>query len=124
MIRRPLLGVLVALALLLPLPTDANPYTTRTNCSGTIATGGVAQELLRPDGGRHGFQIQNLSTDPLAWSDVTTSPATFTAGSYTLDAATASTADGAYSTPATYSPTGAIYIIGATNGDAFTCSAW
>lgn len=122
----------VALAVLLCTVTAAvaspePPWSGGTNCSGTIATGGTAQPLTLPRA-LHGYQIQNESADALAFSEFTTTPATFTAGSWTLTAAsgslTTSTSGESYNSPPTYSPASPIYIIGATTGDAFTCSAW
>ena len=124
--------LLAALLLILPLWAQAAPeppWNGGFNCSGTITTGGTAQLLVQSNGAAfprvlHGYQIQNLSTDALAFSEFTTTPATMTNGSWTLNAATASTAGGSYNSPAGYSPSTPIFIIGATTGDKFTCSAW
>lgn len=121
--------LLVAL-LLATAPASASPeppWNGSTNCSGSIASGGTAQKLTLPQV-LHGYQIQNLSTDVLAFSEFTVTPAAFTNGSWTLAPATGSAATsspgGAYNSPGSYSPATPIYIIGATTGDKFTCSAW
>jgi hypothetical protein len=107
---------------LLALPASASPeppWTGRFNCSGTITAGGTAQPLANLPAIMHGLHIQNLSTDTLAFSEMTTSPAVGTAGAWELAGG-----GGSYTSPTTYSPQPPIYIIGATTSDAFTCVAW
>lgn len=104
------------------------PWSGGKNCSGTITNGGTAQPLANLPAPLHGVQIQNESTDALAFSEFTTTPAIFTNGSWTLSPASGSTsassAGSSYNSPPTYAPASPIYIVGATTGDKFTCSAW
>lgn len=99
------------------------PWTVGHDCSGTITSGGTAQ-VLNISGGAHGFQLMNLSTDAMAFSEIVTNPATFTNKSWTLNPATATTAGGSYSTPSTYMPGNKIYVNAATTGDKFSCVWW
>jgi len=102
-----------------PIPTSGP-----TDCSGTIAIGGTAQQLIGAASGMHGFQLQNLSPDPLAISWVTVTPAVLTPGSYTLNSGSASAAGGSYQSPLGLGITAAVYIVGGTTTDAFSCSWW
>lgn len=129
--RRALLwGLLGLLALAAPVDAQApTPSTNRVGCGGTITSGGAAQQfwpLASPPIGFvfHGFQLQNLSTDPMAFSELTATPAVLTNPAFTLNAGTATAAGGSYNSPATYAPAGPIYIIAATTGDKFSCVAW
>ena len=120
-------ALLLLLALLLAAP-PAQPQVTANgnpviNCSGTITSGGTAQLLLAANGARQFYQIQNLATEAIAFSEFTTTPAVLTNGSWTLSAGSATAAGGSYTSPPGYVPTSAIYIIGTTTGDKFTCAA-
>jgi hypothetical protein len=101
--------------------TNPTPTTPPTSCSGTITSGGTAQSIIAA-GTVHGFQLQNLSTDPLAFSWTTTTPVVLT--NWTLNAGTATTAGGSYNSPLGLGITTAVYIIGATTGDKFSCAWW
>lgn len=84
--------------------------------SGTITTGGVAQQLA-PDGTRRGFSIQNLSTADLYFN----LGATAVQGqpSFRIPANTL------YESPVGCDRvSGVISIIGATTGQAFTAKEW
>jgi hypothetical protein len=105
-----------------PVPAFA-PWTSSTNCSGTITAGAASQQMI-PAGPKHGYQIQNESADLLAFSEFTTSPVVNTNGSWTLTPESSGVAGGSYNTPATYSPSAAVWIIGANTGDKFTCAYW
>jgi hypothetical protein len=98
------------------------PQNAGTNCSGSITTGGVAQQIVMTSTiavPRHGYQIQNVSGDSMCFSELTTTPVCGTAGTWTLVATT-----GSYNTPANYVPGGPVFIIAATTGDKFTCVVW
>ena len=108
------LGALLALALL--LPAVARAQNVPTNCSGTITTGGTAQLLLAADATRYRILVQNLSAAPLGISFTSTTPVIGSAQTFTLVSPF-----GQYSTPANARDTSAIYIIGATTGQVFSC---
>lgn len=101
-----------------------------TNCSGTITTGGTAQNAFTAQTGLHGFTIMNIDTsagsgEPL-WMSFTTTAAASTAGSYALPAPTATTfaSPGTWTSPIGFGTNGAVSIIGATTGHKFTCTWW
>ena len=114
-----IVALLVVLFAALPAASAPEPpWNNATNCSGSITTGGTAQ-LLFGGGVHHGYQIQNLSTDILGFSEFTTSPAVGSNGTWQLSAS-----GGSYNSPANYAPGGPVYIIGATTSDAFSCAVW
>ena len=90
--------------------------TNDTDISGSITTGGTAQQIQAATTTRIGFTIQNTSTSDLWFSErtsaVTASP------SFRLPAGQT------YQTPENWSPTGAISIIGSTTGQTFTARTW
>lgn len=94
----------------------AGATATRTNQSGTIATGGTAQTAIASNAARKGFEIQNQSVGNLYFS--------------TLAAAVPSQPSillvpGAfYETPLGGAGTGAVSIVGATTGQAFAAREW
>ena len=117
-IKHLVLGLLLAF---LPLAAGASPeppWNNPVNCSGTIAAGNTAQKIANLPTPLHGYQLQNLSTDTLYFSDLTSS-ATSTAGSWQLSAS-----GGSYNSPLGFAPGGSVYINGLTTGDAYTCEAW
>lgn len=117
-------NLIMALALLALLAWSARaapepPWNDVNNCSGTITTGGTAQKIAHLPNPLHGYQIQDLSTDVLGFSEFTTTPAVGSNGTWQIAAS-----GGSYTSPSSYAPSASIYIIGATTGDAFTCAAW
>lgn len=89
---------------------------TLTNRSGTITTGGTAQQLMASNANRKGFSVQNLSAGDLWFNALGTAAATqpsmkLVSGAY-------------FETPAGYGATGAVSIFGATTGQAFTAREW
>jgi len=103
---------------------------TPTDCSGTITTGGTAQNAITAQTTLHGFTIANIdasagSGEPL-WLSLTTTAAAATAASYPLapPAATTFAGMGSYSTPPGFGTNHAVSIIGATTGHKFSCSWW
>lgn len=86
------------------------------NRSGSITTGGTAQEAIPHSGTRSGFFIQNTSAGDL-WFDVN---ATAVAASPSIKLA----AGASYETPPMTNPQDAVSIIGATTGQTFTAKEW
>lgn len=89
------------------------PHTDR---SGTITTGGTAQSLMPANTGRKGFYIQNQSTGDL----YVNSPTTAVIGQPSLKIP----AGAYYEAPLGGVMPGAISIVGATTGQAFTAKEW
>ena len=92
------------------------PRATLTDRSGTISSGGVAQQVAASNISRNGFWIQNQSTGDLWLSTVGTAAATqpslqLPPGSY-------------YEMPDTGIDTGAISLYGATTAQAFAAREW
>lgn len=127
--RKHILAALAALSLLSTLLVGVAQaqviFPTGVDCSGTIPSGGTATLIAAVPAGqtRHGFMVQNLGTHAMAISEIVTNPATLTKQSWTLNAGTASTAGGSYTSPPTYASSNAITIVG-TSSDAFTCVWW
>lgn len=98
-------------------PTKVDPTGgTLTDRSGTITTGGTAQQLAAANTSRRGYLIQNNSTGDL-WIN-TLATAVASQPSFKVPA-------GAYfETPSTMLATGAISIFGATTGQAFSAREW
>lgn len=86
---------------------------TSVSRSGTIATGGTAQQLMAANANRRGFVLQNQSSGDLYINGL----ATATADNNSLKIG----AGGYYETPVHHVGTGAISIIGATAGAAYFC---
>jgi hypothetical protein len=96
---------------------------TPTDCSGSISTGGTAQNAITAQTTLHGFQFMNLSTDPM-WISFTGTAALTTAGSYFLVAASSTVPGGSYSTPPGFGTNHALSVIAATTSDKFSCTWW
>jgi hypothetical protein len=89
---------------------------TLTDRSGTIATGGTAQQLMTSNAARLGFSVQNLSSGDLWINPLSTAAASqpslkLLPGAY-------------FESPAGYGATGAISIFGATTSQAFSAKEW
>lgn len=92
------------------------PAAALTNISGTVTTGGTAQNAAAANSSRAGFWIQNLSAGDLWISTMSTAAATqpalkITAGTY-------------YEAPPGGAGTGAISVFGATTGQAWAGQEW
>ena len=107
-----------------------NVNVTPTDCSGTIATGGTAQNAIAATATIHGFTIANIdsttgSGEPL-WISFTTTAAASTVASYPLSAPAATTFTGlsSYSSPLGFGLNHALSIIGATSAHKYSCTYW
>lgn len=122
----------------LPLPTGAataanqapSANVTATDCSGTISSGGTAQNAFTAQTTLHGFTIANIdptsgSGEPL-WISFTTTAAASTAGSYPLAAPTATTfaSLSSFTTPPGFGLNHALSVIATTTGHKFSCTWW
>lgn len=95
-------------------PNNVTPI----NCSGTITTGGTAQNAFTAQTTLSGFTVMNISAEPL-WIAFNGTATASTAGSYLLNPS-----GGSYSTPSGFGMNSALSILGATTGSAFTCTRW
>lgn len=99
------------------------PNVTPTNCSGTITAGGTAQNAFTAGATKHGFTIQNLSTEDM-WVSFTTTAVANTVASYMLNPSASGVAGGSYSTPFGFGMNTALSVVGATTGNKFSCTWW
>jgi hypothetical protein len=102
---------------------------TPTNCSGTITTGGNAQNAFTAQTTLHGFTVANIDTghnDEVLWVSFTTTAAALSAASYPLPAPTATSfaGFGSFTSPTGFGTNVALSIIGATSGHIFSCTWW
>jgi len=100
--------------------------TTLTDCSGTIATGGTAQNAFTANAGRHGFIIANIDTAEVMWNSFTTTAAPSGTASYPLAPATATTFAGmnSFASPLGMGINTALSVVAATTAHKFTCTVW
>lgn len=99
---------------------------TPTDCSGSITTGGTAQNALAAQTTLHGLTIMNIDTTEPLWISFTTTAAASTAGSFPLQAATATTfaSPGSFTTPNGFGTNHALSVIAATTGHKWSCTWW
>lgn len=103
---------------------------TATDCSGTIATGGTAQNAFTAQTTLHGFTVANIdstagSGEPL-WVSFTTTAAASTVASYPLPPPTTTSFSGygSFTTPPGFALNHAMSIIGATTAHKYSCTWW
>lgn len=100
-----------------PLPVAPRPVAVAYfDRSGTIATAGTAQPVAAARAARRGFMLQNLSSGDL-WIGLGTAAAAG-AGAIRVGAGQM------YESPAAGVPAGAISVVGAAAGQAFTAKEW
>jgi hypothetical protein len=99
---------------------------TPTDCSGTVTTGGTAQNAFTAQTTLHGFTIVNIDTTEVLWISFTTTAAASGSGSYPLQAATATTFAGAgsFTAPPGFGLNHALSVIATTTSHKFTCTWW
>lgn len=115
-----------------PLPvtgtfsTSGAVNVTPTDCSGSITTGGTAQNAFTAGATKHGFTILNFDTTEPLWISFTGTATAATVASYPLQAATATTFAGAgsFATPAGFGMNTALSVVAATTGHKFSCTWW
>lgn len=113
-----------------PVAGGQNFNITPTDCSGTIATGGTAQNAFGAQVALHGFTIANIDTtagsgEPL-WISFTTAAAASTAGSYPLAAPIATTFAflSSFTAPPGFGSNHAVSVIAVTTGHKYSCTYW
>jgi hypothetical protein len=99
---------------------------TPTDCSGTITSGGAAQNAISAGATLHGFTIANIDTSEVLWISFTTTAAASGAGSYPLAPATATTFAGlsSFTTPLGAGYNTALSVIAATTSHKWSCTKW
>jgi hypothetical protein len=102
------------------------PNVTATDCSGTVTAGGTAQNAFTAQTTLHGFTIVNIDTTEPLWISFTTTAAASGAGSYPLQAATATTfaGPGSFTAPLGFGLNHALSVIAATTAHKFSCTWW
>lgn len=94
------------------------------DCSGTIASGGVAQNLFSATNNLRGFFVMNLdTTNPLciAFNGTASCAA---AGTYSLVPGGATTPGGSFSSPLGFGTNIAPSVVGASTGHKYSCTKW
>lgn len=106
------------------------PNITATDCSGSVTTGGTAQNAFAAQTTLHGFTIANIdptsgSGEPV-WISFTTTAAASTVASYPLAAPTATTFAtlSSFTAPPGFGLNHALSIIAATTGHKWSCTWW
>jgi hypothetical protein len=100
-----------------PVPVALRQGVNWADKSGTLTTGGTAQNAAAANAARIGFLLQNPSTTLDLWFS-TLATAVQAQPSLKLGPGEA------YETPPGLSPTGAISVIGSTTAQPFTCREW
>jgi len=108
------------------LPVLGTVNTTLTDCSGTVTSGGTAQNAFTAAATRHGFTIANIDTSEVMWVSFTTTAAANGTASYPLAPATATTFAGlsSFTSPIGMGINTALSVIAATTSHKFSCTVW
>jgi hypothetical protein len=99
---------------------------TATACSGTITSGGTAQNAFTAQTTLHGFTVANIDTTEPLWISFTGTAAASGTDSYPLPAATATTfaGFGSFTAPPGFGLNHALSVIAATTSHKFSCTWW
>jgi len=99
---------------------------TLTDCSGTITSGGTAQNAFTAAATRHGFTIANIDTSEVLWISFTTTAAASGTGSYPIPAADATTFANlaSFTSPPGMGINTALSVIAATTSHKYSCTVW
>ena len=101
------------------------PNRTPIDCSGTIATGNAAQNLLSATKiDLHGLCILNIDTSENLWINFNGTAAVSTQGSYSLAPASSTAQGGSFCTPPGLGLNTNPSVIASTTGHKFTCTWW
>ena len=127
MLRRPFITLAALLSFsFLAVAQAQDAVVTPRDCSGSIATGGTAQNAFSAQGTLRGFIITNIDTSEVMWISFTGTAAAGTAGSFPLPPATATTFAGvaSFTSPTSFRTNGAVSVVAATTGHKFSCVRW
>lgn len=97
---------------------------TPTDCSGSIASGAVAQNAFTAQAALRGYLIMNIDTTEGMWISFTTTAAASTTGSYFLGPASTTSSGGSFSSPLGYGQNTALSVVAATTSHKFSCTRW
>lgn len=97
---------------------------TPVDCSGTITSGGTAQNAFAAQSTLRGYVIMNLDTTEGMWISFTGTAAASTAGSYFLGTASTISGGGSFSSPLGYGQNTALSVVAATTAHKFSCTRW
>lgn len=99
---------------------------TPTDCSGTITSGGTAQNAHTAQSTLRGMTIGNLDATEVMWISFTGTATASAVGSYPLAPATATTFAGfsSYTTPIGFGYSTALSVNALTTGHKFSCTRW
>jgi hypothetical protein len=101
------------------------PNRTPIDCSGSIATGGTAQNLLdatKTD--LHGFCLLNIDTSENLWLSLNGTAAASTAGSYSLAPASSTAQGGSFCTPPGMGVKTNPTVVAASTSHKYSCTWW
>ena len=106
-----------------------SPNITAYDCSGTISSGGTAQNAFGAISTLHGFTIKNIDSSAgsgeLLWFSFTTTAAANSTQSYELLPPSGTTQDGgSYTTPLGFGFNGNLSVIAATSTHKYSCTYW
>lgn len=99
---------------------------TPTDCSGTITTGGTAQNAHSASFTLRGMTLANIDTSEVLWYSITGTAAAGGLGSFPLAPATATTFVGlaTFTTPFGLGYNTALSVVAATTAHKFSCTRW
>jgi len=97
-----------------------------TACSGTVTSGGTANNAFTAQTTLHGFTIANIDATEVLWISFTTTAAASGTDSYPLPPATATTfaGFGSFTAPPGFGLNHALSVIAVTTGHKFSCTWW
>jgi hypothetical protein len=109
-----------------PQPTTFPTNITPTDCSGSISSGGVAQNAFTASATRHGFIIANIDTSEVMWISWTGTASASGAGSFPLAPAMATTFAGlsSFASPPGFGINTALSVFAATTSHKFSCTVY
>lgn len=99
---------------------------TPIDCSGTIASGGAAQNAIEANRNVKGFIIANIDTSEVMWISFTGTAVAGAVGSYPLAPATATTFANlsSFTSPLGFGMFSNLSVIAATTSHKFSCTRW
>lgn len=125
------LGVLLAAFLApahaqVPVAIQGERNVKPLDCSGSITTGGTAQNAFAATANLHGFIISNIDTSEPLWISFTGTAAAGAAGSFPLSTATPTTftSAGSFSSPIGFGINTTLSVVATTTSHKYSCVKW
>lgn len=135
--RRPVIGILAgwafALGIMLfcsaafaqvPTSIQGAGNVRPIDCSGTITSGGTAQNLFSATNNLRGFFIMNLDTTNMLCIAFNGTAVCGNSGTYNLAPGSTTSAGGSFSSPLGFGTNIAPSIVAATTGHKYSCTKW